>query len=42
VFVHGEYWRARSDAEIPRGARVRVVSIEGLVVTVVAEAGAPQ
>jgi membrane-bound serine protease (ClpP class) len=42
VFVHGEYWRARSDAEIPRGARVRVVSVDGLVVTVVAEPAAPR
>ncbi|HSN90803.1 MAG TPA: nodulation protein NfeD [Anaeromyxobacteraceae bacterium] len=37
VFVHGEYWRGRSDAPIPKGARVRVVSVEGLVVTVVAD-----
>jgi membrane-bound serine protease (ClpP class) len=34
VFVHGEYWRARSAAPIPRGARVRVTGVEGLVVTV--------
>ncbi len=38
VFVHGEYWRARSDALVARGARVRVVAVEGLVLTVVAEA----
>ncbi len=37
AFVHGEYWQARSAATIPRGARVRVVAVEGLVVTVVAE-----
>ncbi len=36
VFVHGEYWRARSDAPIPRGARVRVAGIDGLVLRVVA------
>jgi membrane-bound serine protease (ClpP class) len=35
VFVHGEYWKARSEAHVPKGARVRVVSIEGLTVTVV-------
>lgn len=40
VFVHGEYWQARSAEPIPRGARVRVVSVEGLTVTVVAEAAA--
>jgi membrane-bound serine protease (ClpP class) len=37
AFVHGEYWQARSDVPIPRGARVRVVDVEGLVVRVVAE-----
>ncbi len=35
VFVHGEYWQARSDAEIPKGARVRVSAVDGLTVTVV-------
>jgi membrane-bound serine protease (ClpP class) len=41
VFVHGEYWRARSAAPIPKGARVTVAAIEGLTLTVVAapEAG---
>jgi membrane-bound serine protease (ClpP class) len=37
AFVHGEYWQARSAAPIPKGARVRVVAVDGLVVTVVAE-----
>ncbi len=37
VFVHGEYWRARSELPIPRGARVRVTGVDGLVVTVVAD-----
>jgi membrane-bound serine protease (ClpP class) len=37
VFVHGEYWHGRSASPIPKGARVRVVSVEGLVVTVVAD-----
>lgn len=37
VFIHGEYWRARSDAPIPAGARVRVAAVNGLTVTVVAE-----
>jgi membrane-bound serine protease (ClpP class) len=34
VFVHGEYWRARSGRPIPRGARVRVAAVEGLWVRV--------
>jgi membrane-bound serine protease (ClpP class) len=37
VFVHGEYWRARAATPIRRGARVRVTSVDGLTVTVVAE-----
>jgi membrane-bound serine protease (ClpP class) len=41
VFVHGEYWRARSAQPVPRGSRVRVVSVEGLVLGVELEA-APQ
>ncbi len=36
VFVHGEYWQARSEVEIPKGARVRVSAVDGLTVTVVA------
>ncbi len=44
VFVHGEYWRARtaSAAELPRGSRVRVVAVEGLVLVVEPEAAAPR
>ena len=40
AFVHGEYWQARSAGPIGRGARVRVVGVAGLVLTVVAEPGA--
>jgi membrane-bound serine protease (ClpP class) len=40
AFIHGEYWQARSAEPIPRGARVRVVGVVGLVVTVVAEPSA--
>jgi membrane-bound serine protease (ClpP class) len=40
VFIHGEYWRARAAEPIPRGARVRVVAVDGLVLAVVAERGA--
>ncbi|HEU4384649.1 MAG TPA: nodulation protein NfeD [Anaeromyxobacteraceae bacterium] len=39
VFVHGEYWRARSAARVPKGARVRVAAVDGLTVTVEAEPG---
>jgi membrane-bound serine protease (ClpP class) len=38
VFVHGEYWQARSAAPIPKGARVRVAAVDGLTLTVVAAA----
>jgi membrane-bound serine protease (ClpP class) len=34
VFVHGEYWRARSAAPIAAGTRVRVVALDGLTATV--------
>jgi membrane-bound serine protease (ClpP class) len=34
VFVHGELWRAASDASIPRGARVRVLRVDGLTLIV--------
>ncbi len=37
AFVHGEYWRAESALPIPRGARVRVTAVSGLVVSVVAD-----
>ncbi|HTT70159.1 MAG TPA: nodulation protein NfeD [Anaeromyxobacteraceae bacterium] len=40
IFVHGEYWRARSEAPIPAGTPVRVTGVEGLVLTVVAESDA--
>ena len=36
VFVHGEYWRAKAGEAIPRGSRVRVVAVDGLLLTVVA------
>jgi membrane-bound serine protease (ClpP class) len=34
VFVHGEYWNARSTALIEKGAQVRVVSVKNMVVEV--------
>jgi membrane-bound serine protease (ClpP class) len=34
VTVHGEIWRAISSQPIPSGARVRVVAIHGLTLTV--------
>jgi membrane-bound serine protease (ClpP class) len=36
VFLHGEYWKARSSTPIPKGARLRVTAVDGLTVTVVA------
>jgi len=41
VFLHGEYWKARADSPIPRGARVKVVAVEGLTATVVATGEPP-
>jgi membrane-bound serine protease (ClpP class) len=40
VFVHGEYWQARSASPIPKGARVRVAAVAGLTLTVVDSAAA--
>jgi membrane-bound serine protease (ClpP class) len=34
VFVHGELWRAAAQAAIPRGARVRIVRVDGLTLIV--------
>ena len=34
VFVHGELWRARSDARLTPGQRVRVEQVEGLTLSV--------
>jgi len=42
AFVHGEYWNARSDSPIPRGARVRVVKVDGMLLTVRPENGSWQ
>jgi membrane-bound serine protease (ClpP class) len=39
VFVHGELWNARADTHLSEGARVRVVGVKGLVLTVEALAG---
>jgi len=30
MFVHGEYWNCWSDTPIPKGARVKVIAVEGL------------
>ncbi|MHB8420410.1 MAG: NfeD family protein [Myxococcales bacterium] len=37
IFLHGEYWQARSQQPIPKGALVRVVAIEGLTAQVAVE-----
>lgn len=34
VLIHGEYWNARSDAPVPRGAKVRVSAMNGLLLQV--------
>jgi membrane-bound serine protease (ClpP class) len=34
VFVHGEYWNAHSDSPIPKGARILVVRVDGMLLTV--------
>ena len=30
VFVHGEYWNARADREVPVGEKVKVVGVDGM------------
>ena len=34
VRVLGELWEAKSSSEVPRGARVRVIAVDGLVLEV--------
>lgn len=34
VFVHGEYWNARSDTPIEKGARVRIRSVDAMKIVV--------
>ena len=34
VLIHGEYWNARAAAHVPRGARVRVTTMNGLLLQV--------
>jgi len=34
IFVHGEYWNARSAMSIAKGSRVRVTAMEGMCLTV--------
>lgn len=42
IFVHGEYWNAQSDAEIPAGERVEVVGFEGMCLKVKRLSESPQ
>jgi membrane-bound serine protease (ClpP class) len=37
VFVHGEWWNARSDEPIPEGEPIEIVSMDGLLLTVQAK-----
>jgi membrane-bound serine protease (ClpP class) len=39
VAVHGEYWNARAERFIPKGERVKVVGVEGMVVVVTPDVG---
>lgn len=34
VFIHGEYWNARSEGVVKKGSRIKVVAIENMVLTV--------
>jgi membrane-bound serine protease (ClpP class) len=34
VFVHGEYWNAVSDDEIPAGSKVEVIAVDGMKIKV--------
>lgn len=34
VYVHSEYWNAKADAPVTAGDRVRVVSVDGMVLRV--------
>jgi membrane-bound serine protease (ClpP class) len=34
IAAHGEIWRAQADSPIPAGVRVRIVSVDGLTLTV--------
>lgn len=34
IRIRGEVWKARSDVMLPKGTRVRVKAVEGLVLTV--------
>ena len=34
VLIHGEFWKARASAPIPRGAPVRVSAVSGLCLNV--------
>jgi membrane-bound serine protease (ClpP class) len=42
VFVHGEYWNARSDTPIAKGERIRVVRVDGMLLTVKSDDGTSQ
>lgn len=39
VAVHGEYWNARADSRIPKGEKVRVVTVENLWLRVTRDVG---
>jgi membrane-bound serine protease (ClpP class) len=34
VFIKGEYWKAKSAVPIPKGAKVKIISVDGMMLTV--------
>jgi len=34
VYIHGEYWNAQSDDPIPKGEKIKVVAVDGLILKV--------
>jgi membrane-bound serine protease (ClpP class) len=34
VFIKGEYWKAGSDAPIPKGSKVKIIKVDGMKLTV--------
>ena len=34
VFVHGEYWNAKSSSPVNKGDKIRVVKVDGMLLTI--------
>lgn len=39
VFIHGEIWNGKSDEPIPKGEKIIVTEVEGLIVKVKKKGG---